>query len=102
MAKPTAIQWLEEQTGASIDYVPDARPSSDRHLSVRLNDDLAAGLELMAREHTVSVSQLVRELLSQAVRSGTRWRRSTPERSRNASPLTLPRSDVVLSADRAG
>ena len=67
MAKPKAFEWLEEQTGESIDYVPEEAPSSDRHLSVRVNGELAAGLNVMARERNVSVSQLVRELVSEAV-----------------------------------
>ena len=42
MAKPKAIQWLEEQTGETIAYVPEVIVSQDRHLSVRLTGDLAA------------------------------------------------------------
>ena len=67
MAKPTAIQWLEDQTGQHIDYVPEAPPGQDRHLSVRLTGELAAGLEELADERKVTVSQLVRELLGEAV-----------------------------------
>jgi hypothetical protein len=58
MAKPTAIQWLEDQTGEEIDYVPESAPGQGRHLSVRLTAELAAGL---------TVSHLVRELLGEAV-----------------------------------
>lgn len=67
MAKPRAIEWLEEQTGQAIEYVPETASSGDRHLSVRLTADLAAGLIQMAAERHVSVSQLVRELLGEAV-----------------------------------
>ncbi|MGH9117012.1 MAG: ribbon-helix-helix protein, CopG family [Acidimicrobiales bacterium] len=67
MAKPKAIQWLEEQTGQSIDFVPETATSGERHLSVRLSDDLATGLGALAAERKVTVSQLVRELLSEAV-----------------------------------
>ena len=66
MAKPAAIQWLENETGEEIDYVPEA-PGQDRHLSVRLTGELAAGLDALARERNVTVSQLVRELLGEAV-----------------------------------
>jgi predicted transcriptional regulator len=65
MTKPKAIQWLEEQTGQTIDYEPDA--SQDRHLSVRLSQQLAAGLDELAAERGVKLSHLVRELLTEAV-----------------------------------
>jgi hypothetical protein len=66
MAKPRAITWLEEQTGQTIDYTPEpTRP--DRHLSVRLTGDLSAALDAMAAERSLTVSQLVRELLTEAV-----------------------------------
>jgi hypothetical protein len=66
MAKPAAIQRLEDETGEEIDYVPEA-PGQDHHLSVRLTGDLAAGLDALAGERNVTVSQLVRELLRAAV-----------------------------------
>lgn len=69
MAKPKAIKWLEEQTGQTIEYVPETPAPSERHLSVRLSADLAAGLSLLADERKVSVSQLVRDLLGEAVAS---------------------------------
>jgi predicted transcriptional regulator len=68
MAKPKAIAWLEEQTGETIDYT--AEPTSttgERHLSVRLSDDLAAELGELAAERNISVSQLVRQILADAV-----------------------------------
>lgn len=67
MAKPKAIEWLEQQTGQTIDYAPEPAPASERHLSVRLSDDLAEGLRVIADERNVSVSQLVRDLLGEAV-----------------------------------
>ncbi len=67
MAKPKTIQWLEDQTGQTIDYVPEAPPVQERHLSVRLTDELADGLGDLAAERNLSISQLVRELLSDAV-----------------------------------
>lgn len=63
--KPRAIQWLEEQTGASIEYEPEASPP--RHLSVRLDGELATALDAMAAERGVTVSHLVRDLLADAV-----------------------------------
>lgn len=66
MPKPKAIAWLEEQTGQTIEYTPELeRP--ERHLSVRLSGDLAAALDVMADERAMTVSQLVRELLTEAV-----------------------------------
>lgn len=67
MAKPKAIECLEQQTGQTIEYVPETPAPSDRHLSVRLSGDLAAGLSVLADERNVSVSQLVRDLLGEAV-----------------------------------
>lgn len=67
MAKPKAIQWLEEQTGETIAYAPEVIVSQDRHLSVRLAGDLAAGLDAMAAERGLTLSHLVRELLADAV-----------------------------------
>jgi hypothetical protein len=69
MAKPKAIQWLEKETGQSIPYVPDelAAEGRERHLSVRVDRTMAVALDAMAAERGVTVSQLVRELLAQAV-----------------------------------
>lgn len=67
MAKPKAIQWLEEQTGETIAYTPEVIESQDRHLSVRLVGDLAASLDAMAAERRLTLSHLVRELLADAV-----------------------------------
>jgi predicted HicB family RNase H-like nuclease len=69
MAKPKAIQWLEKETGQSIPYAPDEQQSDgrERHLSVRVDRTMAVALDAMAAERGVTVSQLVRELLAQAV-----------------------------------
>ena len=67
MSKPKAIQWLESQTGQHIDYSPEVVSGHDRHLSVRLTSDLSNGLEAIASERRLTVSQLVRELLAEAV-----------------------------------
>jgi hypothetical protein len=65
--KPKALRWLEEQTGQHIDYTVTPPVGNDRHLSVRLSRDLAAGLERIASERGLQVSQLVRELLFEVV-----------------------------------
>ncbi len=62
-----AIQWLEDQTGQNIDYTPETPVAHDHHLSVRLSRELAIALDTMATEHGRTVSQLVRDLLTQAV-----------------------------------
>lgn len=67
MAKPRGIQWLEEQTGASIDVPATQAAEQDHHLSVRVGSELAAGLEAIAVERGLTVSQLVREILREAV-----------------------------------
>jgi predicted transcriptional regulator len=66
MTKPKAIQWLESETGQSIDYESE-RSTQERHLSVRLTDELSVALEAMATERGLSISHLVRELLADAV-----------------------------------
>ena len=68
MPKPNAIQWLEEQTGEVIDYTPESARGNERHLSVRLPDELAAGLDALAVERGLTTSQLVRDLLGDVVR----------------------------------
>ena len=69
MTKPKAIEWLENETGETIPYEPGHSVSSgrDRHLSVRLNRETARALDEMATQRGVSVSQLVRELVHDAV-----------------------------------
>jgi predicted DNA-binding ribbon-helix-helix protein len=65
-SKPAPIRWLEAQTGQAIDYTP-APSVRDRHLSVRLTNDLSAALDAMAAARGVVVSQLVRQILEAEV-----------------------------------
>jgi molybdopterin-guanine dinucleotide biosynthesis protein A len=67
MQKAKAIRWLEDQTGQSIDYTPELTGGRDHHLSVRLNRELVDALSAMADERALSLSQLVRELLTDIV-----------------------------------
>lgn len=69
MAKPQAIRWLESLTGQAIPYTPEEPDSAarERHLSVRVGRDMAVALEAIAAERGSTVSQLVRELLREAV-----------------------------------
>ena len=90
MPKPKAIQWLEEQTGQSIEYTPEL--GQDRHLSVRLTSELAAGLDAMAGERGLTVSQLVRELLHDAV--GQRASVATLDRRALADRLAADVAEV--------
>lgn len=69
MAKSKVIEWLEQQTGQEIEASGARAELRDRHLSVRLTDDLGAALDVWAGERGISVSHLVRELLAEAVRS---------------------------------
>ncbi len=64
--KPNAIRWLENETGQTIHYPTDQTPGQDRHLSVRLPAALAASLDSLAAERNLKLSQLVRELLTDA------------------------------------
>ena len=68
-SKPAPIRWLEEQTGQQIEYPPSA-PLRDRHLSVRLTAELSSGLDAIAAERGVVLSQLVRQLLEEEVARG--------------------------------
>jgi hypothetical protein len=65
--KPRALAWLESETGTAIPYEPTTAPGNDRHLSVRLPVDDAARLEQMAAEQGVTLSGLVRALLTSAI-----------------------------------
>jgi predicted DNA-binding ribbon-helix-helix protein len=67
MPKPKAIQWLEDQTGQNIEYTPEVTGARDHHLSVRLNRELVDALSAMADERALTLSQLVRELLTDVV-----------------------------------
>lgn len=68
MARPRAIKWLEDETGATIPYSEDSGGEArERHLSVRVDRSMANALDQMASERHVTVSQLVRELLVDAV-----------------------------------
>lgn len=74
MNKPRTIQWLEQQTGQILTK-PDGSPldASDalqddtRHLTVRLPIALHARLDELATERNLTVSQLVRQLLTEGV-----------------------------------
>lgn len=92
MAKPEAIRWLESQTGESISYTPEEpEPEArERHLSVRVDREMAVALESMATERGSTVSQLVRELLREAV-----------ERRQNAASLDASALVDRLAADVA-
>jgi len=69
MAKPKAIQWLEEQTGQAIPYDPpdQAGGGRERHLSVRVDRATAAALDAIAADRGLTVSQVVRDLIAGAV-----------------------------------
>ncbi len=66
MTKPESIRWLESQTGEAIPYTPES-VSRERHLSVRVDREMALALDAMAAERSVTVSQFVRDLLAEAV-----------------------------------
>ncbi|MEO1063310.1 MAG: ribbon-helix-helix protein, CopG family [Actinomycetota bacterium] len=64
---PPGIDWLEQATGQRLDR-PDAEPpTQDRHLSVRLPAELAAGLDALAADLDTTASQVVRDLLADAI-----------------------------------
>ena len=67
MSKPRAIEWLESETGEEIPYSPERAPARHRHLSVRVSEEVATELERMANDGDTSVSQLVRDLVTQAI-----------------------------------
>jgi predicted transcriptional regulator len=66
--KPKGMVWLEQQTGETLD-VSGLQPieNKDRHLSVRLTDELGSAVDALARERRATPSQLVRELLEEAI-----------------------------------
>ena len=72
MSKPKAIQWLETQTGSTIPYAPEPIEVRERHLSVRVDRTMSEALDEMAADRGLTVSQLVRELVGEAVESRRR------------------------------
>lgn len=66
MTKPESIRWLESQTGETIPYTAES-VGRERHLSVRVDREMALALDAMAAERSVTVSQFVRDLLAEAV-----------------------------------
>ena len=67
MTKPKGIEWIEAQTGTPVEFTPEVVAGRDRHLSVRLTAESAEALESMAAERRVTLSQLVRALLEDAL-----------------------------------
>lgn len=69
--KPRAIEWLEAETGQVVPYTPERPRPRERHLSVRVSAATLAGLEEIAAERNVTVSQLVRDLVNDLVEQRT-------------------------------
>ena len=66
-AKPRALVWLEQQTGANLPHGATETAGKDRHLSVRLPVEDAERLGQMAAERGMTLSQLVRSVLVAAL-----------------------------------
>lgn len=65
MKKSKTILWLEEQTGQTLETPENLPPSpKDRHVSIRVSDELYAQLESAAAMNSESVSQTARRILS--------------------------------------
>jgi predicted HicB family RNase H-like nuclease len=64
MSKIRTTQWLEEQTGQSLDPLPN---EAMRHLSMRLPVELHQRLETLAAGQGESVSQVARRLLERGI-----------------------------------
>ncbi|MBI2169567.1 MAG: ribbon-helix-helix protein, CopG family [Actinobacteria bacterium] len=70
MTKPRGIQWLEEQTGETLD--PPGGPIPEgKHLSVRLTGDLVSQLEEHAAARGESISQVARRLIKDGLDRAT-------------------------------
>lgn len=72
MSKPKAIQWLEAQTGSTIPYTSEPIETRERHLSVRVDRSMSEALDEMAADRGLTVSELVRALVAEAVESRRR------------------------------
>lgn len=64
--KPELIDWLERETGKSLDASA-AASANDRHVSVRLPTALYERLDAIARSHQETVSQSIRRLVGEAL-----------------------------------
>jgi predicted DNA binding CopG/RHH family protein len=71
-AKPRALVWLEQQTGADIPHGATETTGKDRHLSVRMPAEDAERLGKMAAERGMTLSQLVRSVLVAALAEHSR------------------------------
>ena len=65
-AKPRLIEWLEDQTGKSLDPAAPAA-GHDRHVSIRLPTALYERIEALAASSAEPVSQTIRRLLSETM-----------------------------------
>lgn len=64
---PAGIEWLEQTTGQQLNRRDASSSPQDRHLSVRLPAELSAGLDSIAAELDMTASQVVRDLLADAI-----------------------------------
>ncbi|MEM9713834.1 MAG: ribbon-helix-helix protein, CopG family [Actinomycetota bacterium] len=64
---PAGIDWLEQSTGQNLSRPDTPSEAGDRHLSVRLPPELSAGLDALAAEFNTTASQVVRDLLAEAI-----------------------------------
>jgi plasmid stability protein len=62
MSRPQLIEWLEHETGQTLDP-PDASAPKSRHVSIRVPDELFRQLEIVAARRGETVSQAARRLL---------------------------------------
>ena len=68
-SKPRLIEWLETETGQSLDPpTPKAPlPGNDRHVSVRLPSELYARVETAGRVRGETVSQAMRRMVCESL-----------------------------------
>ena len=95
MTKSRAIQWLEQQTGQSLDEKP-GDADDTRHLSVRVPALLFERIEDLANSTGETVSQVARRLLDRGVTNLERPDRDAIDRA--IATLERVRSELPTTA----
>ncbi len=62
MSRPQLIEWLERETGQTLDRIDDSAAKS-RHVSIRVPEELFRQLESVAARRGETVSQGARRIL---------------------------------------
>ena len=89
MSRPQLIEWLERETGQSLDRTDDSAAKS-RHVSIRVPEELFRQLEIVAARRGETVSQGARRILLAGL--------TTPSDPRDAIEAAI--NALIVARDR--